>query len=358
VAIVWPAAVLLVALSPAAASAGWWLPAAVVLAAVPAFAARHLRPSDVDIRTSSALLGLALAVRAGMLATCAAVFAAYVVPGPVAAIGFVAAVTAVRLVGLRLDGYWRRWCLGLLLIAGTAFVAVCLAIAPPEQPSEPATFDLNGVLLAAAVCFALFARTCETRLPAFVATVMAGTVVAAVALHQLGPVRLGLTPTAAREVLAAADASVLAPVLGPVVLLATVPAALQALTPGTGHAARDEAAGDGIPAGRLDLLAVAVVAAVLAGVLPVAGLPATTAASALGVVAVNAAVVFSRRRALVPAATVVLAVTLLVVLPSRYLLAAALAAGVLTAWAHHRRRGRVRTGTGVRVSRPSGTRGR
>ncbi|WP_255375442.1 hypothetical protein [Saccharomonospora sp. CUA-673] len=64
---------------------------------------------------------------------------------------------------------------------------------------------------------------------------IAAVAVSAAALYQLGPVRLGLSTTALRDVFAAADAQALAPVLGMVVALACVPAALLAF----GAASRD-----------------------------------------------------------------------------------------------------------------------
>jgi hypothetical protein len=56
------------------------------------------------------------------------------------------------------------------------------------------------------------------------------------ALHQLGPVRLGLSPRPMLDVLAAADARPLTPLLMVVVVLATVPAALVTFTEATGTA--------------------------------------------------------------------------------------------------------------------------
>ncbi|MEU6643823.1 hypothetical protein ABZ863_14895 [Saccharomonospora sp. NPDC046836] len=224
------------ALAVAASSAGWWLLAGLGLAAVLAFCAqwtvRDSDPDDLDDLDGIGMRwyrGLGSAARLARMVFFATVLAAYLVPerpGPAAAV-FVAVVTAADAAGLRINAYWRRWITGLLIAAAVGFVAVSFAIAPLPRPGGAESPGPGTLLLAAALFLPLFAGLDRTRLAVGTAFAIA---VAGAALYQLGPVRLGLAVTSLREVLAAADAQALEPVLAAVVALATVPAALLAFT--------------------------------------------------------------------------------------------------------------------------------
>ncbi|ASR34842.1 hypothetical protein BAY61_07480 [Prauserella marina] len=259
------AGVLIGALAAAASVAGWWLLAGVVVAAALAYCARPDTASpELPDRSSRLLGGLGLASGVTRVVVFATVFAGYLVPGQPgpAVLGFVAVVTAATATGVVFAGYYRRWCSGLLLLAGVAFVLLCAAIAPVEvvgQAGQGVSFA--GVLAAAALCFPMFAGL--TGRAVAVGAVMASAV-AAGALWQLGPVRLGLSPTSLRDVLAAADAAALGPLLGAVVVLATGSAALLALT-----GVRDSAATVFERSGRRDVLVVTALAGALTAALAV-----------------------------------------------------------------------------------------
>ncbi|MEU3271848.1 hypothetical protein ABZ639_13440 [Saccharomonospora sp. NPDC006951] len=260
------AGVLIGALAAAASVAGWWLLAGIAVAAALAFCARLTRsdPAPLPDRSSRLLGGLGLASGVTRVVVFATVFAGYTVPGRPgpAALGFVAVVTAATATGVVFAGYYRRWCAGLLLLAGVAFVTLCAAITPVESVGQAGgTASFAGVLAAAALCFPMFAGLSGRAIAA--GAVMAGAVAAA-ALWQLGPVRLALSPTSLRDVLAAADAAALEPLLGAVVVLATASAALLAAT-----GVRDSAAVVFERRGRRDALAVTALAGALTAVLAV-----------------------------------------------------------------------------------------
>lgn len=208
------------ALAVAAAGAGWWLLGGMALAALLAEGARR----SVGEPRGRTALALRAASRLALVVLFATVFVAYATPTyPVAAaLGFVGLVVIALATGVRVSAPARKWLTGALLVAAMAFVALSVAIAPASPPAVTAP-EPAGFLLSAAVLFPLFAGLRGSRL-ALGAAVVA--VVAAAALYQLGPVRLGLSPTSLRDVLAAADATALQPVLVAVVVLATVPAAL------------------------------------------------------------------------------------------------------------------------------------
>lgn len=281
-------------LAVAVAGAGWWAPVGIVLAAVfvmacsavptepsespefsePSESPEFSEPSEPRMRV---LDGVQRAARLGVVVFAASTFAEYVVPDhrQAAAVLLVAAVALADVAGLRLDAYWKRWIGAALAVAGVAFVAVCLGITPATAPAmqpAPAAADPGaawGVPLAAAVFVPVFADTARRVVIAGGALAV---VVSAAALYQLGPVRLGLSPTALRDVFAAADAQALTPVLGIVVALACVPAALLAFT-----AARRGAH----PSPVMRTVIPAAVAAVPAAVLSPVG--AVTVAAALAV---------------------------------------------------------------------------
>lgn len=282
------------ALAVAAAAAGWWLLAGLPLAALLAEGASR---SVGEPRTRTAL-ALRTSSRLALVVLYATVFVAYAAPAHrvPAAVGFVGLVGIALATGVRVSGSWRRWLTLALLVAAAAFVALCVAIAPSAEPTVGGLRP-EGLLLSAAVLFPLFAGLRGVRL-ALGAAVVA--VVAGAALYQLGPVRLGLSPTSLRDVLAAADATALQPVLVAVVVLATVPAALVAL---------DDAV-ESVPlrSRTRGLLVLGAVAALLAVSLSILG--AVLLAAALALVEVVVGVVRARRWRPLGAATAAVALAL------------------------------------------------
>ncbi|GAB3502279.1 hypothetical protein [Amycolatopsis cihanbeyliensis] len=258
---------LLVVLAAGAGTAGWWLPAGILLAGLLALAVSPAGAAPVSGRRATLRSATGAVAELSCLALYASVFAAYLLPevAAPAAIGFLAVVAAAEFAGLRVDGYYRRVITGLLLVAAVAFVALCLALDPaPRPPSVPP--GVAGLPAAVVLAYPLFAGAKRVAIGTVAALAVAGA-----ALYQLGPVRLGLSPTSLRDVLAAADARAMLPVLGAVVLLATVPAALLAvsgacrhLEPATGgHRARVLAlVPAAVLAGALGPTAVLLVAAV------------------------------------------------------------------------------------------------
>lgn len=245
-------------------------------------------PGEAEaVRPGSARLvdGFARAARLAIVVFAASTFAAYVVPDhrPAAAVLLVAAVAVADVAGARLDVYWRRWVGGLLLAAGGAFVAVCFGVSPAPSPvAEPAGARtpwsvLAGVLSAAAL-FVPVLRGRSRR--AVVAGAVATAVVAGAALYQLGPLRLGLSSTSLRDVFAAAEAQALLPVLGGIVGLACLPAALIAF-----GAARDR----GHPSRLVSTVVPAAVAAIPAALLAPAAAVTVAAMLALAELAARAA---------------------------------------------------------------------
>ncbi len=212
------AAGLFVVLAVAASSAGWWTLAALPLAGVLTWAAGAPAASPRG-RTGTALT---TARQWCLLVLCAAVPAAYVVPGAtsVAApdVGYSAVVVAVLFaasvadaLGARLPERTPRGVVVAAFVVAAAFVAVCVAIAPATptfaQAEPPAPLGLG---VAVVLALPLFSELCAVRLAAAVVTSVA---VAAAALYQLGPIRFGLSPTSLRDVLVAADAAALTSML-------------------------------------------------------------------------------------------------------------------------------------------------
>ncbi|MEC3981751.1 hypothetical protein, partial [Amycolatopsis sp. H20-H5] len=174
-----------------------------------------------------------MAARLAVAVTCATAFGLYVVPaqpGPAAA-GLLVVVAAADLGGVRLPDLAARWVTAVLLVAAVVLVVLCFAIAPVTPSAGWTVPNLPGLALATLVLipFLLPRGQDRPRLRTGALLVVA-LAVAIAALHQLGPVRLGLSATSFEDVLAAADAAVLLPLLTVVVVLATVPAALDAFT--------------------------------------------------------------------------------------------------------------------------------
>jgi hypothetical protein len=218
----------LIALAVGAAAAGPWVLVAIALAGLLAIGALRTPVADGPAsRWTRALAELARVV------VFASAFGAYVFPGSpgLAAAALVVVVTAASLAGVSLPGAARRWIAGALLLAAGVLVAVCLAIRPvdvvaPLEPPPP-----GGLLLATLVMFPLLTRRPRPRAAWWIGgSVAVALAVAAAALYQLGPDRLGFSVTSLRVLLSAADAADLVPLLTIVVVLATVPAALVAFT--------------------------------------------------------------------------------------------------------------------------------
>src|SRR5690606_2489535 len=231
---------LFIILAVAASWAGWWLLAAVVLAGCLAWVARRSTPRG---RVGELLA----AVREWLLfVVSVTVPAAYLASAPTsvgtAEVAYLAVVAGVVLVAVAADALGAnssdrtsRWPVVLFGVAAAAFVAVCLAIPPAPQPitdSDP--FSPFGLLVATTVVLPWLMGLDPVRLA--VGTV-AGLAVGAAALYQLGPIRLGLSVTSLRDVLAAADAAALTSMLIAV-------AALAGLTSAVGGAGRLRRAGE------------------------------------------------------------------------------------------------------------------
>ncbi|WP_439378034.1 hypothetical protein [Amycolatopsis lexingtonensis] len=249
---------LLVLLAAGAAGAGWWLLAGLVLAAVAAgVSARVPEPG-------SALVDRVVVVLARLAETTvyAIAFGAYVFPAhrELAAAAFVVVVAGAGFAGLKVPTIVVRIAGGLLLAAGLVLVVVCVAVAPVGTADGLRPPDFAGVLVAAVLALPFLRPLGKENAGLRVLLLGAVAVLAAfAALYQLGAVRLGLSLTSLRDLLAAADADALQPLLTAVAVVATVVPALAA-----GTQVRTRA---GVPG--LAGLAVAAVAPYFLPVLPV-----------------------------------------------------------------------------------------
>jgi hypothetical protein len=250
---------LLVALAAGAAGAGWWLLAGVVLAAIAAgVTARVPEPGD-------ALVGrvVVAVARLAEVTVYAIAFGAYVFPAhrELAAAGFAVVVTGAGFAGLKIPTIVVRIAGGLLLAAGLVLVVVCVAVPPVSTAGGGLeTPDFAGVLVAAVVFLPFLRPGGREGAGRRVLLLGAVAVLAAfAALYQLGSVRLGLSLTSLRDLLSAADADSLQPLLTVVAVVATVVPA-----PAAGAEVRERA---GVPG--LAGIAVAAVAAYFLPALPV-----------------------------------------------------------------------------------------
>ncbi|AXB44148.1 hypothetical protein [Amycolatopsis albispora] len=287
----------LVVLAAGAAAAGWWLLGGIALAGALAWLASGLPHAGGRLAAGTRAAGWL-----GLLPLFGSAFAAYVVPGaPSWVAGVVVAVLVLaQALGLRPSPFTARWITGLLVVAGLALIALCLAISPVDQAQPAAPEGPAGVLLAAVMVVPLLRRSgSESRWwPAIpVAALLA---LAAAALYQLGPFRLGLSATSLRDLLAAADAPALATMLAAVAAVATVSAGLGALA-----SAQEEA-------GRWPVLGGGLVAAVLATVLD--PFQALRIAAVLTLVELFAAVVLGRSASSARGAVVVLVSGILLIM--------------------------------------------
>ncbi|GAA4658304.1 hypothetical protein [Amycolatopsis dongchuanensis] len=273
-------------------------------------ATTHLPPRAVPLLTAARTVA-----RLALVPVFASACGTYLLPQyrvPVA-LAVVVIVAAGDGAGAVLPRFVRGWVLGILLVGAAGLVALCLAIAPERGVGSGPGFA--GIFAAAAVLFPLLTRQKPDRWLA--GTVVVAAVLCAVALHQLGPVRLGLSDAPLRDLLAAVDGQAIEPLLAGIVVIATVPAALGALTGARGALPR--------PSGSL-----------LCGLLAAAGAVFLTPAQALLVAAalalaevlVTSLLTLPHARSVVSAA---LAITLLAWFPGLDLLLAlaVLALGVL-----------------------------
>lgn len=258
----------LVGPSPAAAAAGMWSPfgllVAVLTAACAASATAHQAaayrgpaPADACVRGRMGLLPARVAASAHLagqvaaLAAVARVLGDFLLPGsaPVVASVAVLLVVLAATTGLRIRGAAAWTWLALTGAVLGLVVVTCFAIDPvPPLPAGAAPEDsavgitgAAGVLFFAFLGFERLTSPAEgrDRVPpavvkrgvvvsfAVVSAVLA--VVTAALVHQLGWSRLALSPTPVRDVLAAAAASELAPLVGAGAAVALLPVLLAAL---------------------------------------------------------------------------------------------------------------------------------
>lgn len=219
---------LLVALAAGAAGAGWWLLAGLVLAAVAAGVTARV-PEPGDALVDRAVVAVA---RLAEVTVYAIAFGAYVFPAhrEAAAAAFVVVVTGAGFAGLKIPTIVVRIAGGLLLAAGLVLVALCVAVTPVATVGgglQPP--DFAAVLVAAVVVLPFLRPTGREHAGWRVLLLGAVAILAAfAALYQLGAVRLGLSLTSLRDLLSAADADALQPLLTVVAVIATVVPALAA----------------------------------------------------------------------------------------------------------------------------------
>ncbi|WP_410643124.1 hypothetical protein [Amycolatopsis sp. lyj-346] len=218
---------LLVALAAGAAGAGWWLLAGLVLAAIAAGVAARV-PEPGETAADRTVVAVA---RLSEVAVYAIAFGAYVFPAhrELAAAAFAVVVAGAGFAGLKLPAVVVRSTGGLLLAVGLVLVAVCLAVPPVGTADGLRPPDFAGVLVAAVLVLPFLRPWGRDRAVRRVLLLGALAVLAAfAALHQLGAVRLGLSLTSLRDLLSAADADALQPLLTVVAVVATVVPALAA----------------------------------------------------------------------------------------------------------------------------------
>lgn len=198
-----------------AALGGWWMLLGLVLAAAFTAATVWFPPRRMPVADVVVLTALA-AVLARTLARYVAVLPAIV--AVVLGVGVVVA-------GGELGVWSRRVVVGLLVASGVAFVLVSVGVRVVASPGSSGS--VGGGLVAGLVLVAVFTdadRRAPRRVPLarIGVSAAASLAVSLAALHQLGSVRLGLSPAPLRDALAAADASALDTVLTVVAALAVV----------------------------------------------------------------------------------------------------------------------------------------
>jgi basic amino acid/polyamine antiporter, APA family len=264
---------LFLGLAPAASLAGRWLPVAVLLGvavgglAVLSTSDRPLSTLPISVRR----LGFALGTLGRLAAAVALAGTVAVYLTPLAALGVVAAATALAVVGVspvavRLAAAFVPVVLLLVVIACFAIAPVAPAVAVPDGGSVPGVLLAAG-LLTVCVFGAEDAGTGSrsARLVVLAVVAVLTLAVAAAALHQVGAARLAISPAPLRAALAAADASPLTPLL------------LAAVVVGCGFALLGVLRGLPVPGVPRVRLVVAAGVATAAGVLLI---PATAALAA------------------------------------------------------------------------------
>ncbi|WP_409466066.1 sulfatase [Amycolatopsis sp. GA6-003] len=264
------AGALLVTLAAGAAGAGFWVLAGVVLAALAAIGGSRL-PALADDPGGRIVGGLS---RLAQVVVLAQAFGAYVFPlqPGYAAAALVVFVAAADFAGLRLPNLLVKWLLGVLLAAAAVLVAMCLAVDPVSPAGGIGTPDVAGIVVAALFLLPfLVPEPGERGTGRALVLGLVAVVVTAVTLLQLGPVRLGLSGTAMRDLLSAADAGQLQPLLTVIAVLATLPAAF---TTFVGARQRFAPSGGALGAAGALLAAAAAAFVPLSAVLLAAGLGA------------------------------------------------------------------------------------
>ncbi|ATY16248.1 sulfatase [Amycolatopsis sp. AA4] len=259
-------------LAAGAAGAGYWLLAGVVLAALAAVGGSRL-PALADDPAGRIVGGLS---RLAQIVVLGQAFGAYVFPlqPGYAAAALVVFVAAADFAGLRLPNLLVKWIVGVLLAAAAVLVAMCLVVAPVSQTGGIGTPNAAGIVVAALFLLPFLVPEPGARSTGRALVLgLVAVAVTAVTLLQLGPVRLGLSGTSMRELLSAADAGQLQPLLTVIAVLATLPAAFTTFV-----GARQRFA----PSGGAPVAVAAVLAAAAAAFVP---LSATLLAAGLGAVA-------------------------------------------------------------------------
>ncbi|MGQ0842050.1 hypothetical protein [Actinokineospora sp.] len=269
----------LLTFSLAAAEAGWWSLAAVVLAGLVALLTAC---SLADLAAQSGpgggyphvrnRLGAVPGRLAGVLelggrlvagTAVAGAAGAYLLPGQpiVAAVGLVVVARAVAVGGFRPSRAVARVTAAVVIVTLGVFVAVAFAIEPAGQvaavePGAPGSDDPTGLLAAAGLLFfgflgfervAASGARLRTGLVTVVAVAAGALLVGFAALRQLGGPRLAYSPTPLRDALAAADGAALDPLLTAGLVVGAL-VALHSLLDGADDLVRDMAATGDLPA--------------------------------------------------------------------------------------------------------------
>jgi len=235
--------------------AGWWALMSVVIASLLAAVAAcfvHRAQSTVELISTDSIVNSAwmlpikrlfiaadILVNVVVVSLSAQIFGRYVVPGhdELAAMALIGLLTIAVSAGLRFSSAIRLGIMGLLIAGALIFVTVGLAVSPANTVHPTSEAGLGGIMGSIAVFFPFFllgylamSRSESSGKAVRILRILVGTVLAvgvvAVSLYQRDAVGLGLSATPLRDVLAAADASVLEPWLVVVVVVATFTAAI------------------------------------------------------------------------------------------------------------------------------------
>jgi len=228
---------LLVALPTAAAFGGWALLPGLVVAGLLAamFGGSEPRRAVPHPLLRAVVLTLLAAVAARA-------FGMVVLPDHDWLAGLVVAalVSMAAIAGLDIPTMSRRAVSVVLLLAAAGFAAVCAGVEPPPAvvPRSADEAPIMGWIVAAGLFAApMLMLEPGRRLVRVGSAVLVAGAVAAGALYQLGPQRLGLSDAPLHDTLIAAGADTLTTMLAAVVVLGTLPAALIAQSAATRAAA-------------------------------------------------------------------------------------------------------------------------